>query len=157
MRDWIRNRLDEWEGRRERRDEQFAAIVSRNVEALSDRRTLKIYILVLGSINAFLWLSVLLFPRDVAKGWELATDVNDRVGAFMIAIIFVLGMWLTYSLFRLKYHDLENPNFEDEIFASQSYSDHSVKRWRIWLLSVIGGAVNLLVLLITEGYLVMGS
>jgi hypothetical protein len=156
MRDWIRARLDAYEGRYEQRDEEFAGLVSHHVNALSNRRTLKIYILILSSVNALIWLSVIVLPADVAAGWTIATGVNDRLGAVVIAIIFGIGMWLSYSLFRLKYPDLEDPKFENEIFASQKYSDHSVKRWCVWLFSVIGGVLNVLLLSLTEAYLVAG-
>jgi len=152
MRDWIRARLDEYEGRHERRDEELAALVNKHVDALSNRRTLKTYISILAVVNALIWLSVIVFPREVAAGWTTATDVNDRLGFTVIAIIFGIGMWLSYSLFRLKYPDLEDPKFEDEIFASQKYSDHSRKRWRIWLFSLVGGVLNVLLLVLTEAY-----
>ena len=149
MRDWIRARLDEYEGRHERRDEELAALVNKHVDALSNRRTLKTHISILAGVNALIWLSVIVFPKDAATGWATANDVNDRLGFTVIAIIFGVGMWLSYSLFRLKYPDLEDAKFEDEIFASQKYSDHSLKRWRIWLFSV-GGVLNVLLLVLTE-------
>jgi hypothetical protein len=156
MRDWIKARFEEYANRGERRDEELAEMVSRNLDALSNRRTLKTYILVLASVNAVIWLSVIFFSRDLYKGWILATNVNNKIGAFAIAIIFGQGMWLTYSLFRLKFPDIEDPDFSSELFASQSYSDHSVKRWRVWLFAVIGGIVNLFLLLLTEAYSVAG-
>src|SRR4051812_31621528 len=156
MRNWIRARLKEYEGRSERNDEQLAALVDRHLDALSNRRTLKIYIFVLASANACVWLSVVLFSGEVFKAWTIVTDVNNRIGFVTLAIIFGIGMWLTYSLFRLKFPDIEDQNFEGEMLASYSYSLQSTKRWRIWLFSVIGGVANLILLLLTETCFVAG-
>lgn len=65
-------------------------------------------------------------------------------------------MWLTYALFRLKFSDLEDPGFNDEVLASFSYSLHSTKRWRVWLVSVIGGILNVLLLIFVEIFLTAG-
>ena len=120
MRDWIRARLDAYEGRLEQRDEEFAGLVSHHVNALSNRRTLKTYILILSSVNALIWLSVIVVPRDVAAGWTAATGVNDRLGAVVIAIVFGIGMWLSYSLFRLKYPTSKTRNLRTKYSPAKS-------------------------------------
>lgn len=156
LREWLRKGLDAYEGRYERRDEEFASIVSRNVDALYNRRTLWFYLAVLSASNTFVWLSVIIFPRDIKRAWEVVTDLDDKIAFLIISIVFGLGMWLIYALFRLKFPDLENPNFNDEMLASFSYSLHSTKRWRVWLVSVIGGILNALLLIFVEIFLTAG-
>lgn len=156
LRDLLRKGLDAYEAKYERRDEEFANLVNRNVEALSNRRTLLIYVSILVTINALVWLSVLLFPLDIADAWATVSDLDDKLAFTLVAIIFGVGMWLTYALFRLKFPDLENPEFEKEVLASFHYSQHSTRRWRIWLTSVIGGIVNVLALFVAEIFLAGG-
>ena len=79
MRDWIRARLDAYEGRYEQRDKEFAGLVSHHVNALSNRRTLKTYILILSSVNALIWLSVIALPKDVAAGWPGRSPACPRL------------------------------------------------------------------------------
>ena len=156
MRDWLRRRLEAWEGQHERRDEEFAALVSRNIDAMSDRRTLRLYVTFLAAANALVWLSVILFPKDVGRAWATVNDLDEKIGLAVIAIVFGLGLWLTYSLFRLKFPDLEDPEFEKDVLASFNYSEHSTTRWRIWLVSVIGGVLNVLMLIFLDVFLSFG-
>ncbi|HYJ92186.1 MAG TPA: hypothetical protein VEV84_12820 [Pyrinomonadaceae bacterium] len=128
MRDWLRKRLDAWEGRQARRDEEFAALLNRNIDALADRRTRLIYLGILAVLNAFIWLAVIIFPRDIREAWATVNSLDERIGSVIIAIIFGLGMWFTYTLFRLRFYDLENPRFEQEMFVSYSYALHATKR-----------------------------
>jgi len=148
MRDWLRKRLDSFEARQERHDEEFARLLINSVDALSNRKTLWIYVAILGTANAIIWLSVIIFPRDVMQAWFRVTDLDDKIGGMVIAILFGIGMWLTYSIFRLRFPDLEDPKFRDEVLASFNYSMHATKRWRVWLFAVTGGVLNVLFLIV---------
>ena len=75
MKDWLRKRLDAYEGRAEKRDADFADLLIRNVDALSHRPTLRRYIAVLAVANLLIWLSVIIFPKDVAGAWNKVTDI----------------------------------------------------------------------------------
>jgi len=156
LRDWLRKRLDKYEERYERSDEEFASVVIRNVDALSNRRALWFYLAVLLASNTLVWFSVIIFPRDIKQAWEIVTNLDDKIAFLIISIVFGLGMWLTYALFRLKFPDLEDPDFNNEMLASFSYSLHSTKRWRVWLVSVIGGVLNVLLLIFAEIFLTAG-
>ena len=156
MRDWLRKRLDAYEERHERRDEEFAALISRSVDALAEKSILHVYIAILAGLNILIWLSVVIFPQDVQAAWERINELNSKIPAVMIVIIFGLGFWLTYSLFRLRLPDLEDLKFQKTVFASFHYSQRAAKRWRIWLFSTVGGIVNVLLLMITEIYLSHG-
>ena len=150
MRDWIRKRLDVYEGRHEKRDEEFAAFVNRAVGAMSDRHTLRLFLGVLAVANSVTWLSVIIFPNDVIHAWSKVTNIDDKIGFAVMSILFGLGMWLTYSLLRLKFPDIENQNFSPDVMATYAYQSHSTKRWWVWLFSVIGGVVNLLAIVFVD-------
>lgn len=150
VRDWLRQRLDVYEARHERRDEEFADLINRNVDALSNRRTLLVHLVILAAVNALVWLTVLIIPHEIADAWLRVRDIDDKVGGIVIAVIFGVGTWLTYALFRLKFPDLESPEFEEDVLASFQYSQQSMKQWRIWLASGIGGVLNVLALFFAE-------
>jgi len=152
VRDLISKGLSRLDERREQRDEELAALVIRNMEAMSDRRTLHVYISVLAAVNGLIWLCVAVFPRDVEYAWGKVSDLDDRIAAVMIAIIFGLGFWLTYTLFRLKFPNIEEQNLDKQFLSSFHYSQHSIKRFRIWVASVVGGMLNVLALMIFEIY-----
>ncbi len=150
MRDWIRKRLDGYEGRHEKRDEEFAAIWNGAVDAMSDRRTLWRFLGILATANSVIWLSVIIFPRNVSNAWSKVTDVNDKFGALVVAIIFGIGLWLTYSILRLRIPDVEDQTLDAEIFGSVTYHARANKRFFVWLFSTVGGVVNVLGIVIVE-------
>jgi len=151
MRDWIRNRLDAYGQKGERYDE-FAATISRHVDALNDRKVHRRYLALIAALNIGVWLAVLVFPRDIEKAWLTVTDLSDRIGATLIAIVFGLGLWLTYTILRWFYPDIEQDKGGNAVFGSYERSLHATKRWRVWLVSVIGGILNALLLVFVEIY-----
>jgi hypothetical protein len=142
--------LEKWADRRERRDEELADIVLRNMEALSDRRNLKIYISVLAGINAVIWLCVIAFPSDVEDAWQKVDELDQKITAVMIAIIFGVGFWLTYTLFRLGFPDIEDQTLDRTFLSSFDHSQRSLKRFRVWVASAAGGVLNVLALTVVE-------
>ena len=154
MKDLIRKGLDAYEGRQERRDEEMAKVLIRHVDALSHRPTLKIYISVLAGIEILLWAAVLIRPFDVMTAFKKVADVDDKLVAFFLAAVWGLGLWLTYSLFRLKFPDLEKVQQDDGLMSAFSAQENSVRKVRIWVLSVAGGVLNLIALAVVEGLLV---
>src|SRR5580765_2302706 len=120
MKDLLRKGLDAYEIRQERRDEDFAKVMIHHVDALSHRPTLKIYILVLAGIDILLWAAVLIRPFDVMTAFRKVADIDDKLVAFFLAAVWGLGLWLTYSLFRLKFPDLEKVQRDDGIMSAFS-------------------------------------
>lgn len=142
-------------GRRdEKREERMDALLTRNVEAMSHRPTLKLYALVLGGINLLIWAAVLLRPFDVQTAFAKVSEVNDRLVLIVIGILFGIGMWLTYALFRLKFPDLEELSQTSEVMSSFTDSEKTTRKIRVWLASVVGGVLNLLALAISFGLMV---
>jgi hypothetical protein len=156
MKDFLRNRIDAFESRRDRRDQEFADTVIGHLDALSDRKTLRIYSAALAVVNALIWLTVILFPGDVAAALEKADNASNKIPLTVIAIIFGLGMWLAYSAFRLRYPDIEDRDLDESVLASFSYSQKDTKRWWVWVLSVAFGVVNVLALCGADVYLSHG-
>ena len=154
MKDLLRKGLDAYEDRHERRDEEFHRTMMHHVDALSHRPTLKIYIAVLAGIDLLLWAAVLIRPFDVMTAFRKVGNVDDKLVAFFIAVVWGLGMWLTYSLFRLKFPDLENSPKEKGVMSGFAAQENSTRKVRIWVVSVAGGVLNLLALAIVEGLLV---
>jgi hypothetical protein len=124
-------------------DDQFAEKLSRGVEAMSDRRTLIRFIWILGTINLLIWLSVLIVPVDVRDGFDTVSQLNRKVGGIVLALVLGLGMWLSYSLLRLKFPDIEEQRLDADVMGSFAYQSDSTKKYRVWLFSAIGGIVNL--------------
>lgn len=133
---------------KEESDDRFAERLNENVEAMADRRYLLQYLFVLGTLNILLWLSVLIFPGDVRAGFGTVWDTNDKLAKVTLALVFGLGMWLSYSLFRLKFPDIEEQRLDSEVMGSFAYQEHSTKRWAVWLFSVVGGILNVLFLIL---------
>lgn len=101
--------LDSYDRRLERREESFERTLTRGVEALSDRRTLKRYIIILSVVNVLIWASVLLVPNDVLWAFERISSIDGKLTGMVLAVVWGIGLWLTYSLFRLKYPQLGKP------------------------------------------------
>jgi predicted membrane protein len=155
-RDLLRKGLDKFEGNREQSDQEFAELFIKHVDALSNRRKLKLHLAIVGSTTFLVWLSVIIFPRDVARAWEVVSELNNKITAVLIAMLFGLGFWFTYALFRLKFPDLEDKRFDGEILGSFHASEHSLKRYRVWLAATVGGILNVLILVAMDIYLVAG-
>jgi hypothetical protein len=128
-------------------DDRFAEKINAHVEAMSDRRLLLRYVLVLTAVNILIWLSVLIFPGGVRDGFTQVWDANSKLAAVVLAIGFGIGMWLTYGVFRLKFPDIEEQRLDADVMGSFAYQSNSTKRWMVWLGSAIGGLVNLLLLI----------
>jgi hypothetical protein len=123
-------------------DDRLAEKMNANVEAMSDRRVLVRYVLVLGAVNLLIWVSVLIFSGSVRDGFSQVWEASDRIAKLVLAIVFGIGMWLTYALFRLKFPDIEEQRLDAEVMGSFAYQSNSTKRWMVWILSAVGGLIN---------------
>jgi hypothetical protein len=134
-----------------RRDEEFADMLIRSTEALGNRRTLWLTTIVLGSLDLVCWIAVLFFSHSVRDAFLLVDDVSDQAAGAFIMMIFGMGLWLTYCIFRFRYPDLEVSPQLDDVFSSVTHQEHSLRRFHIWLVAVVGGVLNLLALAIVQG------
>lgn len=133
---------------KEENDERFAERLNDSIEAMSDRRVLLRFLFVGAVLNVLIWLCVIIFPGDVREAFSRVNEASDKLSKVILALVFGLGMWVTYSLFRLKFPDIEEQRLDAEVMGSFAYQAHSSKRWMIWLFSVVGGVLNLLLLII---------
>ena len=78
----------------------------------------------------------------VREGFSQVWEGSDRIAKIVLAIVFGIGMWLTYSLFRLRFPDIEEQRLDSEVMGSFAYQTNSTKRWMVWVLSAVGGIVN---------------
>lgn len=137
-----------WSSNKEDSDDKFAEIVNRNVDALANRTTLRRHVLVLGTVNLLIWLSVFIFPVDVRHGFTQVWNGSDKIGKVVLVLVFSVGMWLSYSLFRLKFPDIEEQPLETDVMASFAYQSNSSKRFAVWVFSAVGGILNLALLIL---------
>jgi hypothetical protein len=151
MQNLIRRALDAYEGRQEKRDREFADIMAAGEQALEHRPTLKLFAIILGSLNLLYWISVVFFPGDVFSAFSAVGDISNKAVVLMISIVFGTGAWLTYSLFRVRFPDLENYAGSTGVFSSFAHQENSYRRFRVVLVSVAGGVLNLLALAIVGG------
>jgi hypothetical protein len=128
--------------------------LTRHVDAMSDRVTLRKYIYVLGGVNILLWLSVLARPSDVLSAFTKVANIDDRLVGTVLVGVFAVGMWLTYALFRFKFPSLEERNYSAGFMATYTYQLNWTRKFLIWVTSVAGGVLNLLALSIVLGLLV---
>jgi hypothetical protein len=131
-------------------DREIADALNRVTEGLSDRKTLHRFIVILGACNLVLWLTVLIFPASLRSAWESVNNVSGKIAIVSFGIPFGLGLYFIYSLFRLIFGDIEDQNIELAPMGSFNYHSHSQKRWLVWVFSVLGGVLNLLLLIVAD-------
>ena len=129
-------------------DDHIAEMLSHGVEAMADRRTLLLFIWILSSINLLIWASVLIVPADIRDGFDRVWGMSQQIGGVFIALVFGVGMWLSYALFRLKFPDIEEQRLDADVMGSFAYQSDSTKKYRVWLLSAIGGIVNVVLMIL---------
>lgn len=150
----LRRGLDAYEGRTQRRDDQFSEITSRHIESMDDRSSLSRYVCILSLIDLFYFVCILLFPFEVYEGFQKVSEINERIAFTIFAIIFGTGLWLTYAVARLKFPDLEKAQIDMGVMTSYASQENGYRRFRVWVVSVLGGILNLLGLLLVELILV---
>lgn len=129
-------------------DDRLAETINEAVEAMSNRGILRRAVFLLGVVNLLIWLSVLVFSGSVRDGFSQVWAGSDRIAKVVLAIVFGIGMWLTYSLFRLKFPDIEEQRLDSDVMGSFAYQSNSTKRWMVWVFSAVGGIVNVALLVL---------
>ena len=102
-------------------------------------------------MNLSYWIFVFVFPFAVLNAFDLISELSDKAVMLAVGVVFGTGLWITYILFRFKFPDLENPQLPSgAIMSAYSHQNLLERRFRIWLVSVIGGVVNFFALFIVE-------
>ena len=133
----------------EREDAEAAENLIAVTEAMSDRRVLKRFLSICVAANLILWV--------VSTGladWVyflVSPVITDKIGVLLLGVPLALGMYITYSLFRLKLPHIEdNKQLDSDMMASFVYQADSTKRWFVWLFSALGGVLNTLLLILSN-------
>lgn len=134
------------EGRGEENFEELGRQINSLLGDLSVRKKLLRIIFIFGTINIAIWLCCLIFPGDVRSAFERVHELNQKFSILVLAFPFSLGMLITYSIFRIKFPDIEEIELDSEVLGSYSYQSNSQKRWLVWVFSTIGGVLNLFLL-----------
>lgn len=127
-------------------DERTAANLNHALQRMADRTVLKRFFFVCLGLNVLIWISVLLFPRDVHGAFRSVHDASNKLSSTVLGLIFGIGMFLAYTIFRLRFPDIEEQDFNADVMATFAYQSRSTRRWRVWLVSTAFGVVNLILL-----------
>lgn len=134
-------------------NEKIDENVSALLENLSNRSSLFRFLWICAASNAAVWLIALVFHEFANESFRRIFGASDKAGIGVLLVPFFLGVFLTYSLCRLKFPDIEENNLQSEMMASYSYQARSMKRWYIWLFSICGGILNVVLLVLVNLYL----
>lgn len=129
-------------------DSEIADRMNQAVELMADRSALYKMLGVSGVANLMAWAGVLLFLADVRQAFVKVNDIDPKIVVVMLGFLFGLGLFFAYGLLRLKFPDIEEQNMELAPMGTFNYNAHSNKRWMVWLFAVIGGVVNLLMMIL---------
>lgn len=111
---FLRRQLDSYEGRFEKKEERYSSWVTRGMNALDDRPTLKRFFFVLLGLEVVYWCSVLFFPFSVLHVLEFVGEWSDKSLVLILGCVFGTGLYIAYVLFRFKFPDLEDGRPENE-------------------------------------------
>ena len=126
--------------------ERLASTVNKLLGNVGPRKKLLRLLYCVGTLNLIIWAVCLIFPTEIKDALGRVHDLNNKLSMIVLGLPFSLGMTATYSLFRLKYPDIEEQDLDSDMMGSYNYQSHSQRRWLVWLFSTIGGVVNLILL-----------
>ena len=141
-----------WESKKDQiRNEKFDQNLTRFVEDLGDVSRLRKVLYFTLIFHVISWLFVLLFSN-------IGVFLVDKFGGFTakpvffaLSIPFFLGFASVYSIFRLKFPDMEeNKHLNSDLMASLAYQNNSNKRWLLWLCAILAGLFNVALLIIVS-------
>lgn len=137
-----------------KRNEQFDKNISQFVEDMSDRSVSKGF-LILSSVALIIsWLFVLLFSNFAVFFYDKLGGFSSKPVFFVLFVPFLAGFVFAYSVFRLKFPDMEeNKLLESDLMASLDYQNNSNKRWLLWIFSILTGLANVVLLIIVSSAL----
>ena len=136
-------------------DDQASAAdkLSRAVDALGDSPFSALIVILCLLATFGLWALVLASPSTAAWVIDLvsAPDADDDSGgsaAWLVLFVpFGLPFLATYMIARSRHPDIEEESrIESGMMAGYAYRQRGDKRWRIWVISGMVGALNCLVL-----------
>jgi hypothetical protein len=143
-----------WETEKEeRQNEDFDKVVSGLVGNLSDKIFLYRFLWISIALDLLIWLCVVIFHEAVGEAYARVFNLSGKIGIVVLGFPLMFGFFISYSLCRLKFPDIEENDLQSEMMASYNYQRHSLKRWYIWLFSILGGILNVVLLFMVNLYL----
>lgn len=132
-------------GRSEKRDEKTAERVVDFSEALSDTALLYRTITVLLAVNLAIWIVAIFVPDYFLLLIGLLERLGDKARFIPFSVPFGTGLWLAYSLARLRSPDLEDRKLLDsELMGTIAYNSEANRRYITWLVAIVAGVFNVL-------------
>jgi hypothetical protein len=148
-RKFLRKRLDAYENKSLKKDERYWRWVSRGMNAMDDRPTLRLFFYVLLALEFGYWLLVLTSPKYVLYVFNFLSEWSDKGIAIVIGLVFGTGLWLAYILFRFRIPDLENHDRDEgPVLSSYAQSLSRERLFRVWVIAVVAGLLNVLLLVL---------
>lgn len=100
------------------------------------------------------WGFVIFFSNIFLAIVRVLGGFTSKQTLLLLGIPFILGIVSAYSIFRLKFPDIEeNKLLESDLMASISYEQNANKRWFIWIFSILFGLINILLVIFTAIFL----
>ena len=150
-RKFLRKGLDSYEGRFEKKDDRYSSWISRGMDALDDRPTLKRFFYVLLVLEGAYWSLVLFLPLEVFRFFEFLDEWSNKGIVIVVGIVFGTGLYIAYVLFRFKFPNLEDtPPEGGPVIGAYTQQAGNERKFRVWIASVVVGILNLLTLTIVE-------
>ncbi|HEX9960125.1 MAG TPA: hypothetical protein VGB00_04300, partial [Pyrinomonadaceae bacterium] len=108
-----------WEDEKEeKRNEKFDAGLTKLVDVLSVRSSLFRFLWICISLNVVLWLCNFFFHEFVNGRYRQLFGASNKIAIGVLFIPLALGFFITYTLCRLKFPDIEENNLQSEMMAT---------------------------------------
>jgi hypothetical protein len=108
-------------------------------------------------LTFFIWVMLIFFPSTLSSMFAFlldGSDDNKRPASFFAGILlsflpFILPFLAVYAIARMKHPDIEEETkIAKGMMAGYAYRSRSDKRWRVWILAGMAGALNLILVIL---------
>jgi hypothetical protein len=118
--------------KRERENEKLDASLTEIVEAMNNANLLRRVLYISSVGNLLVWIICIIFSDKIVYMSGFLGGITSKPVTIALLILFFLGIFMAYSVFRLKFPDIENNKLlESKFMSSIEYQENSNKRWLI--------------------------
>ncbi len=141
-----------WESKKDEIiNEKFDQNLTQFVEDLKDVSWLRKVLYFTLIFHAVCWIFVLFFSNIGIFLADKFGGLTSKPVFLALSIPFFFGFTTVYSIFRLKFPDMEeNKHLNSDLMASLEYQNNSNKRWILWLCAILAGLFNVVLLIIVS-------
>ena len=131
--------------------------MSRLIDGFADSPFSEPLVVICLFANLLLWLLVIASPSTAAWIIDRLTTSNGSDGSsqggggllLIMGLPFMLPFLAVYTIARRRHPDIEDESrIETGMMAGYTYRQRTEKRWKIWILSGMAGALNCILLLL---------